>query len=559
MNHNEQIIKEAVIYARVSSTKQVTQGDGLNSQDTRCREYAKYKGYAVIETFSDDMSGSLITRPGMQAMLKFLRKRKKTGTVVIIDDISRLARGIEAHLQLRSALNDAGGKLESPSIEFGEDSDSILVENLLASVSQHQRQKTGEQTINRMRARSLGGYWVFQAPIGYQYVRKAGHGKVLVRHEPYATMLQEAFEGFATGRFETQVEVKRFLESCPEFPKDTKSGEIRNQRITDWLTRPIYAGYIEVPNWNVSLRKGQHEALISFETFQKIQDRLTAGAKAPARKNISEDFPLRGFVLCHDCSKPLTACWSKSKTGKKHPYYLCPTKGCTSYRKSIRRDVLEGEFIDLLHTLQPTESLFDLAKTMFKDIWTQRQAQADVWLARQKRYADKIDKQIEGILDRIVDSDNPAVVTAYEARITKLEKERLVIAEKLQNGARPTHTFEDLFELAFKFLQNPWKIWASGQLTLQKMVLRLAFCEQISYCRNQGLRTPNLSLPFKALESFQMGESRMVTPRGFEPLTYRLGICRSILLSYGAFKGASIATTLTIIRIVKARSQRLHF
>ena len=528
MNHNEQIIKQAVIYARVSSTKQVTQGDGLNSQNTRCREYAKYKGYEVIETFVDDMSGSLITRPGMQAMLKFLRKRKKLGTVVIIDDISRLARGIEAHLQLRSALNDAEGKLESPSIEFGEDSDSILVENLLASVSQHQRQKTGEQTTNRMRARSLGGYWVFQAPIGYQYVRKAGHGKVLVRHEPYATILAEALEGYAAGRFETQVEVKRFLESCSEFPKDTKSGEIRNQRVTDWLTRPIYAGYIEVANWNVSLRKGQHEGLISFETYQKIQTRLTEGAKAPARKNISADFPLRGFILCLDCQKPLTACWSKSKTGKKHPYYLCPTKECVSYRKSIRRNVLEGEFADLLHTLQPTERLFDLAKTMFKDIWAQRQAQADVRLASLKRKADKIDKQIEGLLDRIVEANNPTVVTAYEARIAKLEQERLLIAEKLQNSARPAHTFEDLFELAFKFLQNPWKLWDSGQLTLQRMVLRLAFSDRIPYCRKTGLRTPNLSLPFNMLDSIQMGKSEMVTPRGFEPLTYRLGISRFI-------------------------------
>lgn len=67
---------------------------------------------------------------------------------------------------VRAALSEAGGKLESPSIEFGEDSGSILVENLLASVSQHQRQKNGEQTVNRMRARTLSGYlsgyWVFQ-------------------------------------------------------------------------------------------------------------------------------------------------------------------------------------------------------------------------------------------------------------------------------------------------------------------------------------------------------------------------------------------------------------
>jgi len=184
---------KAVIYARVSSAKQTTRGDGLSSQETRCCEYARYKGY-------------------------------------------------EVHLQLRTALIGAGGKLESPSIEFGKDSDSILVENLLASVSQN-----GEQTVNRMRARALNGYWVFQAPVGYEYSHKRGHGKILVRKEPVATILQEALEGYAAGRLETQVEVKRFLESFPEFPKDTATGLIHNQRIYDILIRPIYAGYLEVP------------------------------------------------------------------------------------------------------------------------------------------------------------------------------------------------------------------------------------------------------------------------------------------------------------------------
>ncbi|MEM1079663.1 MAG: hypothetical protein AAGI09_14175 [Pseudomonadota bacterium] len=67
---------------------------------------------------------------------------------------------------MRTSLADAGGRLESPSIEFGEDSDSVLVENLLASVAQHQREKNGEQTKNRMRGRLMNGYWVFSAPIG---------------------------------------------------------------------------------------------------------------------------------------------------------------------------------------------------------------------------------------------------------------------------------------------------------------------------------------------------------------------------------------------------------
>ncbi len=103
------------------------------------------------------------------------------------------------------------------------------------------------------------------------------------------------WKSYATGRFETQVEVKRFLERQPSFPKDLPNGEIRNQRIYEFLTRSLYAGYIEAPKWNVALRKGQHEALISFETYEKVQARLKSKAKAPARKDISADFPLRGF------------------------------------------------------------------------------------------------------------------------------------------------------------------------------------------------------------------------------------------------------------------------
>ena len=98
-----------------------------------------------------------------------------------------------------------------------------------------------------------------------------------------------------------------------------------------------------------------------------MQERLNGTAKAPARKDISADFPLRGFVLCDDCGTPMTACWAKSKPGAKHPYYMYKKKGCESYRKSIRRDELEGQFEALLQRLQPKAKLFELAKAMFID------------------------------------------------------------------------------------------------------------------------------------------------------------------------------------------------
>ena len=348
-------LRKAVLYCRVSSKAQTKRGDGLGSQQTRCLESARFRGYSVVDIYTDDMTGKYLDRPGLQAMLGFLRKHRADGVVVIVDDISRMARHVGTHWELRDLIRRAGGELESPSYEFRDNADSRMVENVLAGAAQHQREKNAEQTVNRMRSRLLNGYWCYQPPIGYVHKTVAGHGKLICRNEPVASIVEEALEGFACGRFETQVEVKRFLESKPEFPKDLPNGEIRNQRVTDILTRVVYAGMVEAPKWNVSLRKGQHEGLISFGTYERIQRRLSEGAKAPARKDISADFPLRGAVLCGDCGKPLTACWSKSKTGQTHPYYFCYAKGCVSYRKSIRRDQIEGEFEALLAQLQPTE------------------------------------------------------------------------------------------------------------------------------------------------------------------------------------------------------------
>ena len=86
--------KKAVLYCRVSSAQQTIRTDGLSSQEQRCRQYCEHKGYEVVQVFKDDMSGSLVKRPGMDAMLKFLRSTRKHSHVVVIDDISRLARGI---------------------------------------------------------------------------------------------------------------------------------------------------------------------------------------------------------------------------------------------------------------------------------------------------------------------------------------------------------------------------------------------------------------------------------------------------------------------------------
>ncbi len=514
--------KKAVIYCRVSSTKQTTHGNGLDSQETRCREYARYRGHEVVEVFSDDISGSVEGRPGMKAMLKYLQARRNSKIVVIIDDISRLARGLEAHIRLRSALASAGAILESPSIEFGEDTDSQLVENLLASVSQHQRQKNGEQTKNRMRSRMLNGYWVFQAPQGYRFERQSGGGKRLVRDEPLASIIKEGLEGFASGRFSSQGEVKHFFESQPLFPT-CRHGVVLHERVNQLLNQVLFAGHIEYPKWDVPLRKAQHEGLISLETYERIQDRLQVKPYAPARKDIDADFPLRGFVACGDCNEAMTACWSKGRSSH-YPYYICRQRGCPSEKKSVARAKIEDGLRDLVRALTPSHALFELASQIFRDLWDAKLGASKDEKTHLRIEIGNIEKSVTQLLERVMEAESTTVIKAYESKIEALERKKLILLEKIEKCGKPARDYQSSFQTALKFLSNPWNLWETGRIEDRRAMMKLVFGGRITFDRKSGFQTPNISFPFKMLAGLSSPEKAMVRPTGFEPVAPRLGI-----------------------------------
>ena len=514
--------QKAIIYCRVSDKKQKVKGSGLDSQEHRCREYAAERGYDVVAVFPDDISGGgdFMKRPGMVALLAYLDAFPSESFIVVFDDLKRYARDAEFHLKLKREMKARNARRECLNFKFEDTPEGKFIETILAAQSELEREQNGRQVRQKMRARLEQGYWTFPVPPGYCYVKSKRGGKELVRNEPIASIIQEAMEGFASGRFETQVEVKRFLESRPEFPKD-RDNYVHPSRVTELFERPLYAGYVHYPEWDVHMVPGKHEPLVDFETFEKIQHRRAEGAKAPARKDLNADFPLRGFVLCCDCHKPLTAAWSAGKQ-KKYPYYFCGTKGCESYRKSIPRHEIEDDFEAVLRRLQPTRGLYEVARAMFKDAWDQRLMQAQDIATAFQNEAQKLERQIDGLLDRIVETANPSIVAAYEKRIAKLEHQKRLALSKTAKSQKPQHTFQELFEHAMGFVSNPCKLWDSGELRLKRLVLRLAFSERLAYRRYEGYRTPKTALPFNILGDFCMQKGKMVGPEGLEPPTKRL-------------------------------------
>ncbi len=513
-------LTEAVIYARVSSKKQA-KNNGLQSQETRCREYARGK-YNVIAVFQDDVSGSTANRAGMNALLAFLKSRRKDPVVILLDDVSRLARDVDLHRELKRKIRALHCHLETPSYVFRDDPDSEFGEMLQAGVAEQMRRKNAEQTFNRMRAVLLNGYWPFQPPRGYKRPNIKGMKSALVRDEPIASIIADAMIKFSSGHLETQAEVKRYLESQPAFPKCLPNGTIRNQRVKEMLTRVIYAGYIEHAPWDVSLRKAHHDPIIDLATFEQIQERLNGKAKLPARADLNEAFPLRGFLLCGCCSRPMTANFSKGRS-KTYAYYLCQRPDCDAQGKSINRDMVHKEFEAIIEGLQPRPELIAMAKAMFRDIWEQRLLSAKQQASKVKSDIKKLDAKISGLLDRIVDAQSDTVVGAYEKRITELEREKQVLTESSAKTTRSKPDFERSFRTAITFLANPQKLWIHGNLTAKRTLLKLAFSDKLTLDRETGLRTAQASLPFRVL-SLDHPQCKMARPTGFEPVAPRLGI-----------------------------------
>ncbi len=91
-----------------------------------------------------------------------------------------------------------------------------------------------------------------------------------------------------------------------------------------------------------------HEALISQELFDRVQERLdgkTTG-RVP-HKRVNEDFPLKGFIRRCSCNKNLTAGWSRGGNAKKLAYYWCWNQQCKN-KVTVPRDTAEFKYFELL-------------------------------------------------------------------------------------------------------------------------------------------------------------------------------------------------------------------
>jgi len=520
----------AVIYCRVSSPRQVKEGHGLDAQESRGKEYSKMKDYDLERVFKDEgVSGGLLDRPGIQELLTFLEERPLYAPqiVVVVDDLSRWARDVIAHFELKKAIHSRNARLECISHKLENTPTGRFIETVIAGYSEMWRGENKIKVIANMKARLERGYWCFDVPPGFRYVKDPAHGKIIIADEPNASIIKEALEGFASGRLFEQTDVMHFLESRSFFHRKQPK-RVNLEQVKRLLTRILYAGYIEYPLWGITRRKAHHQGFIDLDTFERIQERLSGKAKAPQRKDLNKDFPLRGFALCASCRESYTASWSTGRNGT-YAYYRCQTKGCLMHNKSVKKKDIEDDFATLLTKMKPQPQILALTKAIVLDVWNTEQGGVEQVKEKRQERVKELDESIEKLCERVEKTNSETVISRYEARIEDMEQERLSLEASLNKPKTGGIRFETATDLVFDFINDPSKLWHSDNLYEQRLVPKLVFTERLPYRKGVGYETTTFSLLFALCKEAESDSSRVVEMAGVEPASnvcIRCSYCR---------------------------------
>jgi site-specific DNA recombinase len=164
--------------------------------------------------------------------------------------------------------------------------------NVLGALNQFYSENQSEKIKYRMRAAVEQGRFVNRAPIGCRNVQSNGTKSIVIDRER-EPLIKKSFELVATGSCSSDV----VLRTVTALGLRTPNGLVLpKQSFSKMLKNPIYAGWVCFPSSNLKCR-GNHEAIVSEEMFNAVQDVLT-GKRAPGPKQkLNPDFPLSGFAL----------------------------------------------------------------------------------------------------------------------------------------------------------------------------------------------------------------------------------------------------------------------
>ncbi len=519
-NKQEKLI--ALIYNRVSSVQQETEGSGLLSQEHRCIQYAESKGYIVEKEriFHDTFSGGgdFMRRPAMRELLEYIDDNPKDNYVVIFDDLKRFARDTKFHIELRSEFNVRKVKVECLNFNFEDTPEGNFVETILAAQNQLEREQNRRQVIQKQKSRLESGYWAFHGPVGYKMTKVPGsNGKIAVPDHK-EEHLKEALVGFANYRFTYVVEVAQFLKDKGVLGKSRADRYIDS--IKYLLSNPFYAGFIEYKEWDVKRIKGVHKPIISEDIYYKNIERLSNRVNLNRiRIEDNEEFEFRRLVDCIYCFKPLTGCFCKGRS-KRYPYYSCQTRGCPMSRKSVERDFLDDGVNQAIKDLKPTEETIQLFISTFEECWNETIKNYNNINSSSKAKINELEKEIDNLADIASSTKSDIVRSKYEYRIEKLVKELESFKIKSNISIDFSIPYQTALQKVTQIAKDPYGSWDSHSLSDKKKLFYFFFEENIGFDIKNRYQTAKPSVLYSFLDEIAQ-KADDVEMAGIEPACKR--------------------------------------
>ena len=515
--------KRVVLYRRVSTTDQKEHGNSLNTQRDSLRAFAEKHEMEVVREYQEDFSAKDFDRPAFTDLMNYVAQNRKKIDYVLITNWDRFSRKLNGALNVIETLKELGVIVNSISQWINpENPQEYMLQVMYLTMSEVDNMQKSIKVKEGMRQGLLEGR-VNKAPLGYiRGIDPNKPTKHLIQIDPVkGPLMRELFEEYALG-----------ITSQSELIKKRKYAplKLKTNNLSTQLKNVVYSGRVfikEYKEFPAEIKDGLHEALISIETFNKVQRVIHRNKKYSHKQNKTNDkMPLRGHLSCPKCSLSLTGSGSKSRSGKRHYYYHCQTKNGCNFR--VKTADLHNALNELFKELKASDEVVALFKLVLQDKYEKTEKSNKQLLQKSEKELKKILDKKETLLEKMIEGvisneDYQKHNNKYSEQIAELELE-------IENLKADDKELKKYISFGIFMLQNLNEVYDKLDVNGKGKIIGSIFDEKLVFLKNK-YRTPKLkdgaAFIFnnnKALQSLKTkkGDSRekvssLVPEAGIEP------------------------------------------
>ncbi|MCL2676283.1 MAG: recombinase family protein [Streptococcaceae bacterium] len=419
-------------YTRVSTLEQKEEGYSLEMQQERMDGFCKAKGWKLVKIFEDGgNSGKDLNRPEMQKLISDCEAGRYDA--VIVYKLDRLSRSQKDTLYL---IEDVFLKnnIEFVSVQESIDTSTPVgraMIGILSAFAQLEREQIKERMqmgkIGRMK-KGKPACWA-TPPFGYTYTK----GDDALRLTEYAPIVKKMYEDYLAGQPQAKI-----LEQLNAEGHIGKKQPWAYKVIRDVLSCITYTGVV---TYRGEVFKGNHEAIIDKETFDKTQIEMERRQKeAYAKYNMTRPFQskylLSGLLYCGLCDSSFTiGLRSLHKDGTRKKFYFCTNSKKSVHGSWRKTNDCQAKKYDLYELEENILQQLEAIRTKKVDFGADQERKDEKerikLLEKQKK---KLDNQLKRLVDLYV--DDKIRLDVLDAKRDKIDQEMAIIDKQLQPTKR---------------------------------------------------------------------------------------------------------------------------